>query len=75
MSEPVMVLRHGRETWCDMDTDTERPEKCLCFRCAHGPRGGGQRPCSMAKGLLKTCKAHAMAMLITRCGSWKPLER
>jgi hypothetical protein len=73
MRDPEQALIHGRATYVDHDTDAMRRERCLCLRCATGVNG--TKTCPVAKVLYRMCIAHAMAMMITRCGSWAALPK
>lgn len=63
MTEPKLQEHHGQATWTDVEMDL--------LRCAHSPRvkPAPKHQCSIAKELFRLCRKHAVAMIVTRCGS------
>ncbi|MDP2856195.1 MAG: hypothetical protein Q8N90_03735 [bacterium] len=67
--QPIRQESHfGHDVWVNPTIEALRGSECLCRNC------GAIVQCPIAKSLLNTCVKEHMAMAITRCFHWKPIE-
>ncbi len=67
--EPIHQEEHfGHKVWVSPRIEALRESECLCLNC------GIMKTCPIAKKLFNLCVKEHMAMAITRCFHWKPVE-
>lgn len=63
-NKPTQVEKYGKMVWCNVETDTDRKNECLCLNCFL------MDACTAARKFNHTCKGRGIALMVTRCPDW-----
>lgn len=65
---------YGKWVWVNPDTESQRREKCLCLNCENMNTAEKPENCVLAHRLYKVCVDGDIALMVTRCLSYKMIN-
>lgn len=63
--KPELQEHYGAMVWTNVFTDFIRREECLCLNC------DDMSTCPVAQQLYELCKENDLALMMTRCKSYR----
>ena len=72
-ADPKQEVHYRLPVWVNPTTEPLRKEECLCLNCGRLKPGSLQN-CATAQQLYQLCVENDVALCLTRCPMWRPLE-